>query len=620
MNRSIPALILLVFITSCSMFFDGQNKKDGKAGLNPLALIGGGTLSDDTAQDQSPFLYRYNGRSYIGFCSDRGTPNDMNLWFAEMDSDGKFTAPMKINVAGVNTTGMETCPMILYSSGLNYLVFLRDSTNVVTWEMDSELTPTALMGVISDLIGVTTIGLIEDGVNPRLLVAYGTTNVGVYTFSEGFWSFLSNIIFNIPVASISGFNTNGVDYYIAASIKSVFGVQQLLYGDSDTGTLAPIPFYISDADDGTPFVDTETYKVYFASTRFGKGNFDLYRYNYLTYDLLMGLGSYIPPIFNIVYVSTSGDDLNSGLDPSSALLNIGTAIARAGELGYTHVYVEAGVYTTSAGLNTSGSGIVITNSNIMITGGFDPTFTYPAGYSELDGNNSLDHIVLFENSADISMEYFVLRNNRSTGGSPGSFGGGVFFSSANNCGISLSVISNCAAEFGGGAAFSNSISCSINFSTVSSNTATNGAGIYIYDQFVGLISLTNINNFAIGKGAAYYFQSAPETVIGASCISNNFAAGTNSVIHFFAAGTSTYCNMNGNLISAVGPESYAIYEEANVINHTIVNNIFIGNGMTFLYRDYPGPDVIITNDLSWTNINDVAYTGAGMAMNNVLIP
>ncbi len=321
----------------------------------------------------------------------------------------------------------------------------------------------------------------------------------------------------------------------------------------------------------------------------------------------------------IVYVSTSGSDGNSGLSPDYPLSNITHAIELAGSSNINMILVAAGVYTPlNGGLMENGSGVrIFEKTNIMITGGYDPTFSDVTGMSVLDGGNTLDRIVLIENSLGIYMENFVLRNNAAAAAID-ILGGGALFTNSFGCMINYSVISNCCASNGGGAAFYMSDACNLSFVTVSSNTATNGGGVFVYDRLVDLISLTNINNLAVNQGAAYYFQSTPWAVIGDNIITNNLALATNSVIHLFAGGDGSQLVISGNIIGGVGANSCAIYEEADVFNHSIANNAFVSLGLTYLYRNYVAGETFITTATDWTNINVADFMGATTATGNIL--
>ena len=81
-----------------------------------------------------------------------------------------------------------------------------------------------------------------------------------------------------------------------------YGTKQLLAGNSEDGTLDPVYVYSSYSEDFTPFIDTETFKVYFASDRYGFGNYDLYRYNYVTYDLTMAASVLVLLPILVVYI------------------------------------------------------------------------------------------------------------------------------------------------------------------------------------------------------------------------------------------------------------------------------------------------------------------------------
>ena len=244
MNRIIPALVLLVFISSCSMFFDADKRQDGSKGLKPLSLIGGGTLSDDTAQDQHPFLFRSKVKNYLFFSSDRAGSND--IYYAEMSADGDFYPPVLMDTNNINSsTSPEWSPVVFTYNGSNYITYLQQNSTdpyAYTCLLDANMNYVADVDYFMAVQG-KNIGLIQDPTNPKLLVLYGTTVIEIRTFDGTKWNFSESITNEIPVDSANGFTKDGVDYYIASSRKDQIGVQQLLYGSSLTkGVLTPIPF------------------------------------------------------------------------------------------------------------------------------------------------------------------------------------------------------------------------------------------------------------------------------------------------------------------------------------------------------------------------------------------
>lgn len=634
MRKIIAGIVFISLFSSCSMFFDGQYKKDNSKGLNPLALIGGGTLSDDVAQDQSPFLFRHNGKAYIIFSSDRGTPGDMNIWYAEMDVDGYFSEPQSIPTNGINTSMHEYCPSIFSYNSNIYLVFVRDlgvsSSEFQTWLLDDQLTPVSNVCVFTGSQG-SMMGLMQDEANPRILISFGVTSVQEYAFNNDNWSNTRMLSFDgIPVAYLSGFNYKGVDYYIGNTVKAFYGCQQLVYGNSSiTGVLTPIPFYLSDYDDFSPFVDTETYKVYFASTRYGMGNFDLYRYNYLTYDLLMEASHYVPPTnYAIVYVSTNGSDNNTNTEGTNAnypLLSISLAVAKAAEKGYPFVYVAAGTYVTYAGLDNAASGVLITNisSGMIIMGGWDPTFTYPVGYSELDGGGDLFHIVQISNSVSIMMSGFVLRRGSAGGSGLDGIGGGLLLNCSMGCYFDNMIISNNGAINGGGIAVYESMGSSFNnggfgLSVIHNTAVSNGGGVYITGSTniqlcVG--SFINTNSAPVGGGGVYIGGNSYYNPISAE-ISSNFA--TNGAGVYIASdwqvismaqiinnGKSYLTGSKGNGIYIDVPSLNAI-----TIEYTVLTNYDIqSGGIVEIAQSGGSPNVVFNANVFGGAFSALTTTG-----------
>jgi hypothetical protein len=79
------------------------------------------------------------------------------------------------------------------------------------------------------------------------------------------------------------------------------------------------------------------------------------------------------------------------------------------------VMVGSGVYTPGNGLSSSGSGFVINRHNIVISGGWNSDFSSVVGKSELDGNNSLYHVVMITNVTNVRLENLVIRGGKANG-------------------------------------------------------------------------------------------------------------------------------------------------------------------------------------------------------------
>ncbi|MGA2142485.1 MAG: hypothetical protein ABSG94_08675 [Brevinematales bacterium] len=115
-----------------------------------------------------------------------------------------------------------------------------------------------------------------------------------YSSDGGLWScaLVSTIDVAYPHYSVSGFVTaSGATTNLNILYDSIKGSKHQLsgeaigFGTAMNLTLFAISDYVSSANDAFAYVDVAgKYKVYFSSDRTGKGNYDLYRYNVLTFD------------------------------------------------------------------------------------------------------------------------------------------------------------------------------------------------------------------------------------------------------------------------------------------------------------------------------------------------
>lgn len=173
------------------------------------------------------------------------------------------------------------------------------------------------------------------------------------------------------------------------------------------------------------------------------------------------------------YVSTTGDDNNDCLDPSTACATINAAIgkASAGDI----VNIAAGTYTGSD------VEVVLIDKDINLLGGWDDSFTAQSGTSTIDGQGARRGITVYS-GVTAMVDRFVMQNGLSSVDYEG--GGGV--SNSGTLTLSNSTISRSSATgyaTGGGAVFNaNSSTMLITNSTIAGNTtaasAFGGGGIY----------------------------------------------------------------------------------------------------------------------------------------------
>jgi hypothetical protein len=146
----------------------------------------------------------------------------------------------------------------------------------------------------------------------------------------------------------------------------------------------------------------------------------------------------------VVFVSTGGDDANTGgiSDPFRSInVAMGHISANITDLSVTvTVKVGSGVYTPGNGLSSSGSGFVINRPNVIISGGWNSDFSSVVGKSELDGNNSLYHVVMITNVTNVRLENLVIRGGNANGSYPDDIGGGIYVSNVSYLVIESNVV------------------------------------------------------------------------------------------------------------------------------------------------------------------------------------
>ncbi|MCX8096394.1 MAG: hypothetical protein N3D81_02715, partial [Spirochaetes bacterium] len=148
-----------------------------------------------------------------------------------------------------------------------------------------------------------------------------------------------------------------------------------------------------------------------------------------------------------VYVSPSGSDANSGFSKNTPVRSIQKAIQIAVQNNISHIYLSVGTYTPGNGLNATSeySGVVLTNNNISIIGGWDSNFSSIVGYSDLNGNNILRHVMYVENVSGIVLRNLMLRGGNANDSMQTNhmIGGGIYLSNVSYSSLSnLLILSN----------------------------------------------------------------------------------------------------------------------------------------------------------------------------------
>lgn len=310
MKRFFILTVFSFLFFSCSGYWGNDREMDGGAALAPLAIQGGGYLSSDTANDITPFLFRdpYTGKAYLFFSSDRDGSYD--IFYARMNDDGTFLSPIKLGT-NVNTSNPEFSPVVFLAHSMTampigtnlYISIVQvtlagSNTNVVTFYLsnDFKVYTTSYLQLSGGFKHVSVIS--KTNITPRLICSLGTTNVQQSSWDTNVsagpcWkpvTVLSSSFTN-NVYSTSGYMISVVSntsYFLLDALSGGKRKFFFLYNQgSFINIFATIPAYISSYNDRDVDIDLQTMKIYFSSDRFGRGNFDLYRYNHVTFDKII---------------------------------------------------------------------------------------------------------------------------------------------------------------------------------------------------------------------------------------------------------------------------------------------------------------------------------------------
>lgn len=292
-----------------------------------------------------------------------------------------------------------------------------------------------------------------------------------------------------------------------------------------------------------------------------------------SFDLM---NSIIPQVNSDMYVSTQGDNSNSGLSWDDPIQNIFQALSLidADSLNPRTIYLAPGIYSPTQ-----------TNEYFPI---------HPRDYIHIQGYGdqatllvaeAFGGVIRFENVNTSSLTDLTV-----TGGSAVN-GGGVSCNNSNPLLMNL-IISNNSADENGGGLFCDTSSPILSNVIIRNNIAdTNGGGLFCYNSDATLTDLTLQNNTAIHNGGGMYCdQSSP--IINTALIIANTAHGH---------GAGVYCKNSSNLQ----------YTQA-----TITENTAWGNGGGIYCWIESNPEV--TNSIIWNNSPQQIYFRNSEGSNSVI--
>lgn len=334
---------------------------------------------------------------------------------------------------------------------------------------------------------------------------------------------------------------------------------------------------------------------------------------------------------NNVYVAITGNDTNDGLTPATPFLTIQKAIDIAKTNTNRAVLIGKGIYTAGSGLSTNGTnGVDLSGlTNVRIYGGCNNDYTMLVGYSELDGNNSIYHIISMSSSKSILIDGFVIRGGNANGTYPNYFGGGVNIMLLKDSTITNCIISNNFATMACGIN-TMGISNSSIFANIVNNHGTSLGAILLYasddNLFKGIVSNNSGGGICIWTDYAYSYRNTIDATVAnnigigvhlgrgaldntiTGTINNNTAeSGAGILINPSAANNTITAiiinniatNEGGGIYASTGP-NYNDWSGATVSGNISINTEFdnIYSGLTNIYVSTTGDDV---NDGSKTS-------------------
>lgn len=626
MKRIILFIAAAMILAGCAWYND-LNGGSGD-GLSPVSQVGGGFISSDDANDITPFMFRSqsDGNDYLFFASDRGNAVGSYDIYYSMKVGSDFTEPVKLE--GVSSSeGSETSPLVLYFGVSTVIAYLSENAGVQTVEFHQ-------LGLVNRKFTNETTLLSEPCSDKALDLAFNYTNhiyIGYenksiidYTY-EGDYLYSNNVIIadsaftSIDVVkvkvSLSGVYTEAEAFFYGVTTngyeqitKAVVNVFTLIgHGTLTNAQTYDISDYSSLAlqcNDRDPFVDmNDGAKVYFASDRYGLGNYDLYRFNTETFtESAFGYATeVVTPVTPVnlqpgIYVSCAyGNDSNPGTKEMPKL-TISGALAALGT--NTFIYLDSDFAYELPALT-----YFTDFENLSVIGGFNSYFTEITGNSEIIGNSiALFSINNCRNLSLANMNLYVYSVS-----SPA-----VQVYNSTNCAFdNVNVLYN---DQGGGYNIQNSRGISIVNSTIQScnNTLSGGGGLYLSSCSECVIDANVLQNlcpeFAYGGGI--YMSSCMSNTIRGIIISNNCRATYGGGIYMYMSSFNTitadigfnFCSSNS--YTGYGGGLSLAYCYDNTINSHIYGNLaYYGGGIFF--------DNVCTNNYLFNRIeNNIATNGS----------
>ncbi|OHD56024.1 MAG: hypothetical protein A2Y33_11260 [Spirochaetes bacterium GWF1_51_8] len=291
---------ILLILQSCGILM--LSDKDGQ--LTPLAVTSGGYLSSDKDNEITPYLFRVSpGEAYLLYSSDKNGTYD--IFCAKMNADGTFEPPFALPGLVNSPASDEIYPVCVSNIAksrytLAYLSILANVTNLVCVDV-MPFTFTFTNSNTAPAINPTGLGSIFMNGQYFMMTSFGAKNFSIYNISGDtiqlyyLREFLSNTRYasgNIIENDSTNFDT--IIYlkenYLAGKTQIEIELAVVTGGFMTNSFILSPGVYASSYNDSTPSMDFYCgFKLYFASDRYGKGNYDLFRYNIVTPDKMTEL-------------------------------------------------------------------------------------------------------------------------------------------------------------------------------------------------------------------------------------------------------------------------------------------------------------------------------------------
>ncbi len=204
---------------------------------------------------------------------------------------------------------------------------------------------------------------------------------------------------------------------------------------------------------------------------------------------------------SIYYVTSSGNDTNDCVSPTTTCATINGAIAKAAP--GDAILVSAETFTGTGGAT------VLVDKDISLSGGWDQLFSNRTGRTVVDGQTTR-HVLEIADTTNVTIEYFIFQNGYSNLAA-----GGIW-----NLGILT--IDHCIVENNQGTDSSGGGITSTGTLTIQWSTVQNNSGTAIYnDDYAGPLTILNstINNNTNGPGVRVTHQNA--SIVNSTISGNN---------------------------------------------------------------------------------------------------